>query len=254
MSRARCRPANGPTSRGRSAIRRRSCSSASAANSPCSTARAAGAASPILAIASPSRPARAGISTTIFRSEPGLFSLSRFKARERALGALLLQRLQQFLLGDEIGVAPALELVDRDLAGDLLDGGDDAGLARFAAAPAEMREVVLEAALAAAEMGAHRGAHEGPAQPDALGHGGVDIREVADSGLDQAVGFLPDRVLQPVGDEGLDLLLEAQGTLADGGVEGDGPVEHLCGRRLRANHLHQRYQMRRGEGMADDDP
>src|SRR5215831_5142795 len=142
MSRARCRPANGPTSRGRSAIRRRSCSSASAANSPCSTARAAGAAaSPILAIASPSRPARvagAGISTTIFRSEPGLFSLSRFKARERALGALLLQRLQQLLLGDEIGVAPALELVDRDLAGDLLDGGDDAGLARFAAAPAEM--------------------------------------------------------------------------------------------------------------------
>src|SRR5262252_3531489 len=114
-----------------------------------------------------------------------------------------------------------------------------------------MLEEVLDAALAAAEMVEENLAHDSPAQAGAPARGGVDVSD-ADNAFGNKMIDLPRQSgLEAVGDVARHLLVEADGALAETGIElGCAPKGVFRGLGA-ANDFDQWHQVRRIEGMAD---
>ena len=84
---------------------------------------------------------------------------------------------------------------------------------------AEVLEDVRDAARAAGQVLVDERPEHRPAQARAVGDRGVDVGDGRDAALDQRVGLLPQRGLQPVGDVPGQLLAQPDRPLADRGVE-----------------------------------
>jgi len=82
-------------------------------------------------------------------------------------------------------------------------------------------EDVRDPAGAAGQVLVGEGPEHRPPQPGTLGDGSVDIGHRRHAALDQRVGLLPQRRLQPVGHVAGQLLAQPDRLLADGGVEGE---------------------------------
>ena len=117
----------------------------------------------------------------------------------------------------------------------------------------ELGHEMAHAGLAARQPVGEEGAHRRPAQPRAVADGVVDLVHGGEVIGDQPQRLAPQRLEQAVGDEAVDLVAD------DDGVHGDRPVgRHRSRHRLRRGalrgaHLHQRQQVDRVEGMADDE-
>ena len=118
---------------------------------------------------------------------------------------------------------------------------------------AELLQHVRHAGIAAGQVEGQAGAHEGPAQAGAAGDGGVDLIGRRHAVGDQVQRLAPDRLLQAVGDVARDLAAHLERFLADGGVEGHGPLDRRGVGLVAAQHLDQGQEVDRVEGMADQD-
>ncbi len=86
-----------------------------------------------------------------------------------------------------------------------------------------------------------------------MSDGRVDVGNARDPLIDQVERLAPQRGLQAIGDVALDLPLDMDRLLADGGVEGERLLDGLRRGVFSAYHFDQRDQVRRVEGMAQDD-
>jgi len=111
----------------------------------------------------------------------------------------------------------------------------------------------IESAGAGAEIEEHGRTHCGPPQARPGPHGLVDVFDAGHPGCDQMDRFAPDGGLQPVGDMAGHLPFDPDCGLADGFIEPDGAIDDSRSRQIVAHHLDQRDQVRRIEGMAEDE-
>ena len=90
-------------------------------------------------------------------------------------------------------------------------------------------------------------------RPGPWGDGGVDVGDGGDALLHEVERLLPEGRLQAVGDVAFGLAAQADGMLADGAVEGHGAIDGVGRGPDAADDLHKRDEVRRVEGVAEDD-
>ena len=97
-------------------------------------------------------------------------------------------------------------------------------------------------------------AHLRPAQAEGIADDVVDLLDARDVVVDEPERLAPERLEQPVADEGLDLAADHDGLHAERGVERHRPLDHFGRGRLARDDLDERQQIDRVERMRDDEP
>ena len=103
-------------------------------------------------------------------------------------------------------------------------------------------------------MESQAGAHESPAQSRAVNDGCIQFTGVGHAIVDQVQDLPPQGLLQAVGEETFDLGTYPQRVHTQVGVERGGAVDSLRCRLFPSQHLDQRQQVHRVEGVPDDNP
>ncbi len=190
-----------------------------------------------------------------------------FQQRARAPAAPAILRAKRLHDGDQVVVANALQLADRvavrlrvRLRHDLVDERavelrhvHELGPRPFQRR-AELVHEMAHARLAAGDAVGHEGAHLRPAQTEGIADDVVDLLGRGDVVVHEPKRFAPERLQQPIADEGVDLLAHDERLHADRGIEGRGPRDRRRRRPLPGDDLDQRQQVDGIEGMSDDEP
>ena len=127
------------------------------------------------------------------------------------------------------------------------------GLPHAAQRVHEVFHEVLDPTRAAAEVPLQTGSHHSPAESRSPAHGIVRIRN-AQHALRNEVGDLAvEGRLQAVPDMTIQFLVQSNGLLADRGIEGHCSLDRFRRRFGSANDFHERDDVRRVEGVPDED-
>ena len=111
----------------------------------------------------------------------------------------------------------------------------------------------MPASLAGQPIGLEH-AHLRPAQAEGITDGVVDFPDRRNAVMDQPEGLAPKRFLQPVGDEGVDLLAHHQRLHAKTRIDRTGAFDRFRRRPAPGGDLHQRQQINGVERMPDQHP
>jgi hypothetical protein len=112
-------------------------------------------------------------------------------------------------------------------------------------------QIVGHAAFAAGDVKGHARPHDRPARPGAGGDGEVDLLHRGLAVGHHVEGLAPQGLLEPGRDEARQFPLHDERRLADQAVEVGRPGDRLRRRPFAADHLHQRQQVGRVEGVGD---
>ena len=157
--------------------------------------------------------------------------------------------------GDQLGRVDARQLVvhaRHELGVELRGERDLAQVAppRLGRRPEVLQDVREPARPAGQVLVDERPEHR-PPQPRPVGDRGVDVGHGGHAPLDQRVGLLPQRGLQPVGDVPRHLLAQPDRLLPDRGVERQRPLDDVLAGLLPGHDLDQRDEVRRVERVPD---